>query len=219
MNTFMSLIVTVPFIVPMIAWVPIIIGVIIALVSGTVAIIVYQPKKLYGWKISVLGMQMAGKTQLLANIRNIPYLEYDPTQDYKYEAFKVHLGNRDVKIRAGKDIGGGDEYCSVYEDLMKESDIIFFVFDGYRYLNEKSYKDNVQARLSFIHRHLNKQEFVTFITHKDSYHNKKDTSNALNDIIKSVSEKKYRTLFNNNIFFLDMRQKDELLKELDKLFK
>jgi hypothetical protein len=184
------------------------------------AVIVYHSKKIPCRKISVLGMPFAGKTQMLANIRNIPYNEYNKSEVDPYDAFTAHLGNRTVKIMAGKDIGGGEEFCPLYVKLMEESDCIFFVFNGYKYLHEKIYKDDVQARLSFIYRHLNKQEFVTFVTFKDSFPDKKDAQEALQNILKSISEKKYQTLLENNVYLLDMRQKDDLLKILnDNLFK
>lgn len=177
-----------------------------------------------GKKIAVLGMQGSGKTQFLANIRNEDYKKYEATIGTEdYEKFNIEIGNREVTIEGGKDIGGGEENIRFYyEDMIKNNEIVFFLFDAYKYLNNNEYRDETQARLEFVNRHSEKRnkEVVIFSTFADKFENKENTSKAYMKIKDSVSEKPYRQLFVDNRFFLlDMRDKNVLINQiLNKIF-
>lgn len=176
-----------------------------------------------GKNIAVLGMQGAGKTQFLANIRNESYKDYQATIGSEgYDSFTIHLGDRGVKIEKGKDIGGGDEYIrDYYKDLINRCDVVFFLFDSYKYLNEEKYRENVQARLEFIHRHIGGKSIdtVIFATFADKFEKKDAVENAYSEIKRSIIGKTYGELFKTNFLLLDMRNKDELMKLLrNKIF-
>jgi hypothetical protein len=168
--------------------------------------------------IAVLGMVAAGKTQFLANIRNIERKVYEPTLfPERYDSFSINLGNREVKIEKGIDISGADEFVRYYyKDLINRSNIVFFLFDSFMYLNKEEYANNVQARLEFIHRHIGNKsiETVVFGTFADKFKDNDAVNNAYSEIKKSMSEKDYGKLFGNNLHLLNMLDKKRLMELL-----
>lgn len=183
--------------------------------SGTITIIVYRHLK--GKSIAILGMKGAGKTQMLANMRNMPYSEYTATLNpEKYDSFTIHLGNRDVRIAPGKDIAGGEEWIKpYYKEMIEKNDIVFFLFSATKYLNESTYNYDVRARLDFINEHIKEKEPVIFATFADKL---KDGEEAFHKIMASISGKGYEALFKDNFVLLDTRDKKELMKHLNKIF-
>jgi hypothetical protein len=179
---------------------------------------------LKGKNIAVLGMLGAGKTQFLANIRNVDYKKYEATLGPEgYDSFSTHLGNRKVTIKKGIDIPGGDDYVKdYYKYLINCSDIVFFLFDSFKYLNEEEYANNVRARLDFIHSKIGDKsiETVIFGTFADKFKDNDAVNDAYSKIKKSINGKTYSDLFKKNFLLLDMQNKEELMNLLNnKLFK
>lgn len=200
-------------------WPVILLGVGIFLASVIITIIFEDTEPVKGNSIAILGMQGAGKTQLLCNLQNKKYSQYTATigsEDFK--PFKLNLGERNVLINAGKDIGGGIENCRIYyERLIDSSDAIFFLFDGQKYLSKDDYKKDTMARLDFIYRKKrNKQQVAIFATHKDKSNSPKRDYQKIKE---SISDKEYSVLFEKNFIFLNLQEREECIKFLkEKLF-
>lgn len=182
-----------------------------------------EPEPEKGKTIAVLGMQGAGKTQFLANIRNKTYKDYAATiGEEDYEKFNIMLGNRTVCIEGGKDIGGGEELIlDYYDDMIKNNDIVFFLFNAFKYINEEKYRKQTQYRLEFINRHSleSKCTVNVFATFADMFSNDDERSNAYASIKNSVSGKDYYRLFIPSRFFMqDMRNKKLLMEKLEIIF-
>lgn len=173
-----------------------------------------------GKSLAILGMQGSGKTQLLSNIRNVEYKDYAATLgEEAYEPFTIHLGNRDVKIEGGKDIGGGEELIKdYYEEMIKNNEIIFFLFNAYEYRHNSDYQDMTQARLDYIHRKgvSNGKTVAVFGTFADKFKNEEDVKRAYSDIKQSVANKTYAGLLNKNFGLLNMRNQKQVMEILDK---
>lgn len=204
---------------PQEAWFWPIVPIVISLIGLlTTIIIIGKPKRVEGGKIAILGMQGAGKTQFLANIRGLAYSKYDATVgNNNIDSFKIQLGNRIVKIKKANDIGGGEELIkNYYKDLMSNSDIIFFFFNSYEYINEIKYRNDTQARLEFVNRYRGGKATVIFATFADKFRNKSNRKDAYSKIFESVQSKDYAEIFKYNFFVLDMRERDKLMELLNK---
>lgn len=171
-----------------------------------------------GHSLAVLGMQGAGKTQFLSNIRNIDYNEYSATSgEEKYEKFKTKIGNREVTIEGGMDIPGGPEYIKdYYKVLVDKNEIIFFIFNSYDYLNNRDYRNETQARLDLIFDLIEGKGKSTMLfgTFADRFKDDSERREAYNRIKESVSNKSYYPLFKSNYAILDMRNKKELNEKI-----
>jgi len=94
------------------------------------------------------------------------------------------------------------------------------LFDGYNYVNDNKYRISVQARMEFVHRnYLNGKAkgVYVFATFADQFKSKEERQNAISKIKSSVNGKTYAG-FLSNFCLLDMRDKDELMKILSKIF-
>ena len=197
---------------------------VITLTWATCAIFSGDPKPIKGKSLAVLGMQGAGKTHFLANIRNIPYENTSTISGEKFKQFNLIIGNRQVVVNEGIDIPGGEEAIrEYYVKLIKENEIVFFLFDSFKYINEREYRENTQNRLDFIYRHSsdsNNCSVILFGTFLDHFSSDDERNNARASIKNSVSGKVYSQMFMDNRFFmLDMRNKDVLKNNiLNKIF-
>lgn len=208
------------------AFAPLLVWGLIFLFGGSLGVAIYKSLKyIKGHKIAVLGMQYSGKTQLLAHLRNIPYDGYvNSLGANPYEKFTLHLGDRDVRIANGKDIPGGAEYIrDYYKQMIVDNEIIFFLFDAYRYLHDNNYSRQTQARLAFIYDQMSGHDknTVIFATFADKLGDKDKRTDAYTMIKQSVDDKPYRSLFKYNFLILNMKDEKKVLLDClnNKIFK
>lgn len=201
------------------AWIwfiPLIIGAAVGggLIGGLIGVICALLFPVKGNTLAVLGMQGAGKTQFLSNLRNIDYNDYSATLgEEKYEKFTTTIGNREVTVEGGIDIPGGSDYIKdYYKVLVDKNEIVFFIFNSYNYLNDRDYRNETQARLDFIYDLIKGQEKSTMLfgTFADQFKDDSERKDAYNRIKESVINKSYYPLFKSNYAILDMRNKKEL---------
>lgn len=194
--------------------------------GGLVGAIIAALTSTEGTKLGIIGMKGAGKTTYLSHLGLVEKDDGTPVTPYK--AKTVHVGNRDMEIAAGEDIGGEDEYVRFYKPWLvgaEKKDIIVFIFDGYKYLNNNEYKRDTCARLDFIYKNYrqanaNVKDFkniVLIASHLDQYKGK-DIKQMKNDILKSVAGKEYCALFKNNFSPIDLRDKELINKVNAKIF-
>lgn len=121
--------------------------------------------------IAVLGMKAAGKTCLHCALRNVDYVNLETSiESYPAYSYKKNDG-KIIRIREGFDIGGGNDFRSKYGMMIKNSDIVFFLFSLVEYRNSVDYSEETRSRLEFVTRKCkaNGKKMVTLITHKDAY--------------------------------------------------
>lgn len=184
--------------------------------------------ELRGDTMAILGMQMSGKTTLLRHMQGLPFDPYyKPTEAPLYKEVNWKIGDR--KIKAGVDLGGGNEWVKDnYPELIAKNDIIIFVFDAYEFENDIDYKRSTLGRIDFVFNLIERekrQELDSFIEHHFALigtHSDKIRSESPRSLIrkwqKDYSEKPYSKVFKNNIALLDMRNADEINTILKKLF-
>ena len=172
-----------------------------------------------GKSMAILGMQEAGKTQLLHTLQNKSYTTYQATATDDYNSFRITINGRVVEFTAGRDIGGDERYIRpYYEKFINEKDAIFFIFDVRRYLDEDVYAKDVKNRLSFIYRKLKDKfpfgvnnRYLIIGSHMDVLQPDRQKT-AIKELQDSVHGKDYGELFHNNLLLCDLTDRDNLLK-------
>lgn len=206
----------------------------LAFASGVViGVILENSTPTVGKKLGVIGMKGAGKTTYLSHLGLVEH-DGGGTKWKTYEAKMVHVGNRDLKIASGMDIGGEEGFVKLYKPWLigdEKKDIIIFIFNGYRYLNDEEYGKDTRSRLDFIYNTYKQanndvkeyKNIVLMASHLDEYVKKdkysgEDVKKMQDDIIKSVASKEYDALFKNNFFVVDLRNKEFVDKINNKIF-
>ena len=214
------------------AFLPIIIGVGVGLAMFTAVFMIInnsdsskETTKISGTSLGILGMQEAGKTQLLRTLQNKPYSKRDEgTSTDDYAPFDITINGRQYKFQAGKDIGGDELYITpFYKQFIKDKDAVFFIFDVHRYLDDSEYAKNVKIRLSLVYRHLKKKhnnqsisgKYLIIGSHMDELTSSQQKK-TVKDVQASVAGKDYAALLLNNLLMCDLRNREELLENLIK---
>ena len=186
--------------------------------------------KLEGNSIAVLGMKGSGKTTFLHNISDGKIATGEGTSRNKYDSFYVKFGDKTMKIKPGDDIPGGDDFVRSYEEMILKSDICFFVFNAYLYLNNEKYRKETNMRMFHIYDKIQKKnpdvmnkKYAIIATHLDKLPD--EGKNALDDIRKIIKNDKLmriklldETLINNNFIAIDARKPDACKKIIEQLF-
>ena len=188
-----------------------------------------------GKSIGVLGMPESGKTQFYMTLKNEKYTQGEATGMDEYPQFDFVIHGKKIKVKSGKDIGGGEMYIqSYYEDFIKEKDIIVFVFDIKRYLEDSKYARDVRSRLEFVWRKLLektgimdyvraffeiKRRYILLASHGDQL-TAEQKKNVKSILFNSIQGKEYAEMFHNNMYITDLRDRDKLMELFDstKLF-
>ncbi len=185
-----------------------------------------------GKSIGVLGMPEAGKTQFYKTLKNEKYLTHEATATEDYPEFDFKINNKSIKVKPGRDIGGGEHYIfSYYAKFISEKDIIVFVFDVKRYIEDYKYQRDVRDRLDFIWRRLTEKsgvvgsvamsthyiqtKFILFASHFDQL-TKDQQSKAKGLLHKTVEGKDFEQMFHNNMYIVDLRDRNLLFEIFNK---
>lgn len=168
-------------------------------------------------KLAILGMKMSGKTTMLNKMRGIKELPQS-TNSEPYDKFTYTTkSNKAIKIEKGKDIGGTQSFISLYDQIIKDNEFIFFFFDVNLYLNNIDYLRDCNSRLEFISKRISKKKFAIIATHPDIINLKEhEIREKVRDLIK---DKKYSSFFSENFYVLNLLNDDEFQETIDKLFR
>ena len=182
---------------------------------------------LKGDTMAILGMQQAGKTTILRYMKDLPFdSSYRPTDKEPYEKFEWKVGDR--KIKSGIDIGGGDEWVKEnYPNLIKENEIIMFVFNAKLFWDSEKYRRITLARLDFVFEQIKeskdsiddfiKDHFALIGTHADLI--TESPKSVVQKIQRDYQDKSYSKIFKNNFAILDLTSSEDFDKFIEKVFK
>ena len=140
--------------------------------------------------IIFLGPKQSGKTTLVNWIVNdFPTVVYSPTgneecKEYKDEENKITLKTSDY--------GGADGLLvRRFDELIKEKDIIVFVFNVNTFIEVPDYRKDVFARLEFIFGHIEteKQKIILVGSHRDK-RNEQD-GELISKVVGLLNDKVY----------------------------
>lgn len=189
------------------------------------SIVIYKGvKKIKGTKFAVLGMQGAGKTQFYNTLRGNSNAEAVPTSKEGYQSFKIKCRGKTITVAKGVDISGNETSIKYeYERMIKENEVIFFIFNIKEYLQSEEEEGLVNARFDYIfekaktHKKDIDGNVVIIGSHADCL-SKEEQSRIKNKFDKKVGKKTYSELFNKNVFFVNLTDKSEVDKMIDKIF-
>lgn len=173
-------------------------------------------------KIAVLGMQESGKTQFLKTLQNIPYSNYLETSEKEYESFDVTFPNgKTVKIESGIDIGGSDSlrFVGRYKEIAAGCDAVILVFDIYKFQNNDDYRLFTTSRFQFLHDGLDvpEEKKVVIGSFADKYTTEEEKLKAQKFVYEKLSDV-YPKISAHNFFMRDMRDRNQILEVLQKVF-
>lgn len=172
-----------------------------------------------GDKLAVLGMQGAGKTRFLCFLRGVPYVEQQTAYE-KYPEFSYKIDDKiTIKIKSGYDIGGGKTYIREYDNLIKESKVILFMFNISRYLAyDQRYVRDTNSRLDLIKGYVDTEEknIVIIGTHKDLLNI--DDNEIKRKFDELMNGKPYSDMV-KNIFLVDLTDKADICTVTKEIFK
>lgn len=179
--------------------------------------------KLKGKKIAVLGMKGSGKTRFYRFLQNKPYSEKEDFETIKeqYEGFDyIKSDSTEIRIRGGWDYGGSKELATLTnERLIAESDIVFFLFDFFTYGTNPNYRDETNARLSFIRKSIGAKEFLLFGTHVDLFEKQSTVQVMKKEFEIYLNKSGFSPLIKTICFALiDMTDNQKLRLLIDKIF-
>ena len=196
----------------------------VAIYGGS--LILLRTCKIKGKKLAVLGRKDAGKTRFYRFLQGKEYIEGvdNETEQDDIESFTYTCSNGSkIKIQKGYDYGGGRDYVKAhYKELLKDSDIVVFVFDLHKFLNDMEYQKETNSIASLINEmNYKKCNIVKIASHKDEFDlSKQKIKSIFTDFKNAIKGKKYwDAMLDCNFFFADMRNNDELKTIADKIFK
>ena len=179
-------------------------------------------------KLAILGPNEAGKTTLWNYFAGKPfspiYKQTEGKETISFEAYGVVWTTqkpKDYKVK-GHDINGNEDYIRIYwKDLIKDSDMIIFVFNANKYLeNELEYQRDVNQRLQFVKSTIEKQTDgkKRKVWLLGSYADKlKNREEDWKKIINLINKKPYRDISNNSGCY-NLTDAKELEKYYQKMF-
>lgn len=211
------------------AWIPSVLGVLLSGTSVGLGLEVYRYLKknstrlvkTKGTTLGVFGTFGAGKTTFLNCIGVIDKVVLG-TSVVSYDETIIKIGEREIKIAAGDDIGGTQDYMKQYgEEWIEKKDIIVFIFNAEEYLNEDEKKREVRAYLDFIFRHAkkikkNEENIVILASRRDAFD---DKDNPRDRILNDLAGKDYVSLLKTNFMVADLREKKNVEPFLNRTFK
>lgn len=208
---------------PIMAWIWLLIPLAVGLIGGVLGAVLTDTNEVEGKTLGVIGMKEAGKTQLYKTLQRKAYSSYQGTATNDYEEFVFIYGDKIIKVAAGRDIGGGENYIrDYYKKWIEEKDIIFFVFNASRYITDNSYAQDVKNRMDFIWRQMKnkygsneeiKKKLVTVGSHLDKIDQNKHNS-LIGSFQQDVNGKPYSQMFHENFIIANLTEHEKFMKEL-----
>ena len=140
--------------------------------------------------IVILGSVSSGKTTLWRQLRDETLQKiHVSTSEELIEEFDITVGEKTVTINSTKDIGGGDQWVSYYEELIQDGTFVYFLVDLTRF---KETKDEIRARIKKISTIISEKKYTNcglqiVATHYDEFFSK--TNSSKNNAASYVKQK------------------------------
>ena len=164
--------------------------------------------------LAVLGENQSGKTLWYDFLCNTQFSGVH-TMEREYDAFDFEYDDgRKVHIKKGRDINGDRHFMSIYEQMVKDNDVIMFFNNIEQYIHNEEYRRDVNSRLDFIFHHLDKDKKLYIMW---SYADKLADRSKGADEAKSLFLK--RQIGKPTAFLVvNMTDNDEVKKKKKKIF-
>ena len=209
-------------------WVPIIITVAVITAGTAVFIVATKPKKVSGVSLGVLGDTKSGKTSFLYRlglVKNDGQPGGGTIRDEFVNPAIIKTKKRKINVNPGLDIGGTPMLQKKYTaEYCKSNDIVIYIFDGLKFLNEKQYKEYVNRILRVIYNLFNDnsrdlKEAVIIASRADKYKDgsKQPRQEMLVNIVNSIDDE-IRDIVDTNFYVMNLTSKEEVQRFAEKVF-
>lgn len=169
---------------------------------GPIAPVEYKMKTK---RVTILGMKFAGKTTLLNYLRGKTNIEPEGTTLEFTEPFYYKKKNGEIVHVFPSNDTGGDQFKSEAEDMVKECNEVWFLFDVKLYLTDLNYRREVHHKTTFLNQicpiyHNDNYNLVLWGTHIDLIADA-DYRNNVKDLL--MQNNFYDIVRKNNIEFIN----------------
>ena len=180
---------------------------------------------LKGRRICLLGMPDAGKTRVLRIMQGVNYDEskdrMTPGGGESFNSFECELSD-DIRlwVSEGTDRNGDEvNIKQYYEDLLEKCETVLFIFNIYKYLNDKEEEQKTNDRFDYIYKHLSKQikELAFIGTHLDQF-DKSEQRKVIDKFMDKIRGREYSDMF-KCLMAIDATNAKHVKKEMCKIFK
>ena len=175
-------------------------------------------------KLGILGMPGSGKTSLLNFLDKKERIVGGQSFDTPYEAFEYTFNDKTtVKVGDGLDIPGAKESRQQHmQSFLNQKDIIIYMFDIKKYLEESIYEKETNSDLEYISSHLrykNKSSKVcVLLSHIDSFKSTTQKAKKLDEFKKRFRKLSYANVVFDNFAVVNTTDKEHLIIIEKKLF-
>lgn len=179
--------------------------------------------------IAILGCKESGKTTLWSQLgAKLQDSSEKRTGQQNISEFTISKNNKTVSIAKTKDIGGGDDWVSVYSELIHENTFIYYLIDG-REFEAKSNFGKITGQMEKIKRLVKGKEncgLKLLITHRDETNiNEQDLKlkiekklrNKISELILKKQQVKLSTFLENNVDYVNLLDENDINKIKDEI--
>lgn len=167
--------------------------------------------------MAVLGIDQSGKTTWYDYLCKTNRNEKGTTKD-DIDAFTLKFDDgKKVHIKKGIDIGGGSvNIRPYYENMINENDVILFLFNAKKYIEDTEYMRECNARLDFINKKKHEsQKIYIIMTFADKLKNRTKAYKQAYELLKS---RPYIKEMTDNFVLINMTDEQEKKELKEKMF-
>ena len=179
--------------------------------------------------IIILGCKESGKTELWSRLgADLKESSKRRTSQQTVSEFTISKNEKTITISETKDIGGGDDWVSTYDELISKGTFIYYLINGHEFEKKSSFKE-VKSQIEKISRCINGKEncgLKILITHFDEINiteqelkqkiKQKLEKKITNIILKGVKQKITQFL-DNNVDFVNLLDEKDINKIKDEI--
>lgn len=179
--------------------------------------------------IAILGCKESGKTTLWSKLgAKLQNSSEKRTGQQNISEFTISKNNKTVSIAKTKDIGGGNDWVSVYSELIHENTFIYYLIDG-REFEAKSNFGKITGQMEKIKRLVKGKEncgLKLLITHRDETNIneqslklkiEKKLGNKIFELIPKKQQVKLSTFLENNVDYVNLLDENDINKIKDEI--
>jgi hypothetical protein len=180
-------------------------------------------------KIAILGCKESGKTTLWSKLGAKLQDSFEKrTGQQNISEFTISKNNKTVSIAETKDIGGGDDWVSVYSELIHENTFIYYLIDS-REFEAKSNFGKIKSQIEKIKRLVKGKEncgLKLLITHCDETNINEQNlkrkieeklGNKISELKLKKQQVKLSTFLENNVDCVNLLDENDINKIKDEI--
>lgn len=191
-------------------------------------VLIFKPNK-ETKKIVILGRKESGKTELWSRLgAKLDVTSEKRTSVQPVSEFTISKNAKTVTVSETKDIGGGDDWVSTYDELISKDTFIYYLINGHEFEKKSSFKE-IKSQIEKISRCIKGQEncgLKILITHFDEINIteqelkqkiKQKLENKITNLILKGVKQKITQFLDNNVDFVNLLDEKDINKIKDEI--